>query len=307
MKRIPKELILLAAFTLTVNCCIGQKKISITIDDVPNTSNYEHNGYKNTLLEKLDSLQVAFTIFVNGGLLQKTNAPNQNAELLREWCIHPNSTVGNHTFSHSRYSDMGYAKFKKDILDGEKAIAEYLGSQSRYFRFPYNDLGKDSIEHSQIKSLLDSLNYYSAPFTVESSDWMFNAVYLHFLENDSIDRAHDIGELYVSKTMELLHFYDSLSTEIYDRSVSQIYLCHDNALNQKYLPQIIDLLYNSGYQVGSLSDVLQDPIYSQDNAYYKKWGVSWFYRWMDTRELRLHWMRQEPDFSEVETLFEEIE
>ena len=40
--------------------------------------------------------------------------------------------------------------------------------------------------------------------------------------------------------------------------------------------------------------------------YYRKWGVSWFYRWMETQAERLQWMRQEPNMKEIEEQFNRL-
>lgn len=284
----------------------AQKGIAITIDDIPNTKNYVRNNKQNILFQNLDSLNVPYTIFVNEGLLFKNGGFEDNMELLKQWCSDEQVTIGNHTFSHSRYSDVGLEKFTSDILRGQERIEEYMNDSIRFFRFPYNDLGKDSLQHSQINQVLDSLNYYSTPFTIESSDWMFNAVYLHYLDQGDTIKANEIGNQYVTKTIELLHFYDSLSLNQYQRSTHQIYLCHDNVLNQKYLPRIIELFKKNNCEIISLQEALTDPVFKQKDIYYKKWGISWFYRWMSTQNERYQWMKIEPDFSEIETEFEKI-
>ena len=296
-------IVFLLIFPFYVN---AQKGIAITIDDVPNTKNYIRNNKQNILFQNLDSLNVPYTIFVNEGLLYKNGSIEDNLDLLTQWCSDEQVTVGNHTYSHSRYSDVGLEKFTSDILKGQEHIFKYMKDSIRFFRFPYNDLGKDSLQHTQINQVLDSLKYYSTPFTVESSDWMFNAVYLHYLDQEDTVKANEIGNLYVMKTIELLHFYDSLSLNQYKRSTHQIYLCHDNALNQKYLPRIIELFKKNSYKIISLQEALTDPVFKQKDIYYKKWGISCFYRWMSTQKDRYQWMKLEPDFSEIETEFEKI-
>jgi len=301
MKRITTILLVFLAIS-----CHAQKGIAITIDDVPNTKNYIRNNNQNVLFEKLDTLNVPYTIFVNEGLLYKNGSLENNLSLLKQWCADERVTVGNHTFSHGRYSELDIGPFVMDIIKGQIHIGKYMGDSIRYFRFPYNDLGKDSIQHTRVNKALDSLNYNVTPFTIESSDWMFNAVYLHYLDQGDTAKANSVGNQYVSKTIELLHFYESLSSNQHQRSVHQIYLCHDNALNQMYLPIIIQHLKKNDYQIISLQQVLTDPIYNQKDNYHKKWGISWFYRWMSTKEERYHWMTLEPDFSEIETEFEKI-
>ncbi len=284
-------------------------KISITIDDVPNTKKFQEDGYRSLLLETLDSLNIPIAIFINEGLIYRTNDTVRNLMLLEEWATRNFVTLGNHTFSHLRYSDVTFDEFKKDVEKGEiisRQLANKFIKTLEIFRFPYNDLGLDSIHKAKIDSFLTSRAYKIAPFTVESSDWMFNAVYEHYISNSEYEQAAKIGTLYVSQTIEFVHFFDSLSQAVYGRNVNQIYLCHDNSINAKYLKEIIVALESEDYEFVSIEDAIKDPAYNQSNVYYKKWGISWFYRWMPDSNIRMEWMKKEPDMSDIERLYNTI-
>lgn len=287
----------------------AQTNISITIDDVPNTGNFKKNNYYSKLLHKLDSLQIPVAIFVNEGLIYKTDSVSKNFDLLSNWIKRDYVTAGNHSFSHSRYSKVGYDSFKNDIERGEYITRELVRIHDKllqYFRFPYNDLGKDSTQHAQIDALLNEKGYISTPFTVESSDWMFNYVYEHYLKASDSIAAAEIGHLYVKKTLEYFHFFDSLSMQLYGRKVNQIYLCHDNMINADYLIEILDALKEQGNTFISLETSLKDPAYQQKSRYYEKWGVSWFYRWMPEQEQREIWMNKEPSIYELYQLYTDL-
>lgn len=286
-----------------------KKTISITIDDVPNTIEYQKNNFNAKLLQVLDSLNIPFTLFINEDRVYKTAFLDENSHLLEKWIEQKKATVGNHTFSHSRYSEVGIDSFSRDILQGEirtKAYAQKNNKQVEYFRFPFNDMGKDSVQHVEMRKYLHSRGYTVTPFTIESSDWMFNAVYCHYLERGEIEKAQNIGSLYVSKTMELVSFFESLSEAIYKRPINHIYLCHDNAINADYLAQIIEKLRRGKYEIVNLEESLTDVIYQQSDSYYKKWGISWLYRWMATQKERTEWMKQEPSLSEIEERYTEL-
>jgi peptidoglycan/xylan/chitin deacetylase (PgdA/CDA1 family) len=265
-------------------------KISITIDDVPNTKKFRADHYRSLLLETLDSLNIPIAIFINEGLIYRTIDTAQNLMLLEKWAKRNFITLGNHTFSHLRYSDVTFDDFKKDFEKGEiisRQLSNKFNKTLEAFRFPYNDLGIDSIHQAKMDSFLTSMAYKITPFTVESSDWMFNAVYEHYISNSEYEQAAKIGALYVSKTIEYVHFFDSLSQSIYGRNVNQIYLCHDNSINSKYLKEIIVALESEDYEFVSIKDAIIDPAYNQSNVYYKKWGISWFYRWMTDSNIRM--------------------
>tara|TARA_R110002049_G_scaffold116643_2_gene269371 strand:+ start:4971 stop:5861 length:891 start_codon:yes stop_codon:yes gene_type:complete len=286
-----------------------QKTISITIDDVPNTTKYHKDDFSPILLQKLDALKVPFTIFINEDKIYKTEWLDKNKELLETWIKNEHAIIGNHTYSHSRYSEVGFESFVKDIEKGDsltKLYAAKYNKDLKYFRFPFNDMGNDSLQHIQIRQYLKSKNYTIAPFTVESSDWMFDTVYQYYLNNGDTEKAKAIGEQYVSKTIEFLNFYERMAASIYKRPIQHIYLCHDNAINTDYLEEIITKLKQADYKIISFEESLKDSIYKQKDTYYKKWGISWLYRYMETQEERLKWMKQEPSLSEIENIFNEI-
>jgi len=286
-----------------------EKSISITIDDVPNTSKYQKDGFTPVLLNVLDSLNVPFTIFINEEKVYKTDSLVKNKQLLEAWIKNDLALIGNHTYSHPRYSDIGLGRFVQDIEKGETLTKEYVSKHHKelnYFRFPFNDLGNDSLQHVSIQNVLSRKGYIIAPFTVESSDWMFDFVYQYYLNKGQLREARKIGEQYVDKTIELVRFYDSLANKIYHRPVKHIYLCHDNAINADYMAKIVYRLEHEKYKVISFEEALTDPIYKQADIYHKKWGISWLYRWMDTQKERVKWMRKEPDLSEIQQLYEQL-
>lgn len=287
----------------------SQKTVSITIDDVPNTRQFEKDSFQSVLLDRLDSMDIPVAIFINEGLIYQTNEVVKNFGLLNDWVKNDIITLGNHSYSHARYSEVDIDSFQIEIERGEaitKALAERHQKPLKHFRFPYNDLGKDSIQHKAVKDFLKSKNYRLTPFTVESSDWMFSFLYNYYLDKNKTKEAQRIGEEYVKMTLEVFQFFETLSQEQYGRNIRQIYLCHDNALNAKYLPVLVDTLKEKGYTFNSLDKALEDSIYLQQDNYNKKWGVSWFYRWMKIHKERIAIMREEPEFKSILEEYERV-
>lgn len=295
---------------LSLNVAVAaQKTVALTIDDVPNTTIFGADGCQSKLLTIIDSLQIPAAIFINEGLIVKNQLECNNDGMLVNWIANQHITAGNHTYSHARYSEVGLEAFTYDIIQGARrttAIVDSVGKVLRHFRFPYNDLGADSLAHAEIGRVLDSLGYQTSPFTIESSDWIFNAVYEHYLQLNDTLLAHEIANEYIDLTMDYFQFYDSLSQHIYHRSVNQIYLCHDNRLNADYLWLLVSRLREASYTFISYDEALSDPVYAQPANYNKKWGISWFYRWMDDPSVRLTWMKTEPETTEIEQLYESI-
>jgi len=304
--RLNIKAILLAVFLFQSVFAQAQKQVAITIDDVPNTKKFQQDRFKAQLLKKLDSMQLPVAIFINEGKIYATDSVSKNFQLLNDWAKRKYITLGNHTFSHPRYSDVGFDAFTSDIDKGEsitRELAKKLGKPLKHFRFPFNDLGKDSLQRNEIENYLAQKDCQITPFTVESTDWAFDIAYEYYLAKGDKANAKIIGEKYVSKTIEIFDFFEAQSELQFHRQISQIYLCHDNSLNADYLPKIIRLLKAKKYTFISLDEALKDKVYQQKNNYQKKWGISWFYRWMTSQGEISRVMKKEPNNEEIEKLY----
>lgn len=274
---------------------IAQKKIALSFDDVPNLRNVNAQNYPR-LLSVLDSLHIPLSIFVNESRLAVADTQKAST-VFTHWVDHPSIILGNHTYNHKRYSKVGFDEFFEDVKQGEEFLKTYLNKNYIYFRFPYNDLGEG--EEQQLKMIKELKKSYTiAPFTVESSDWMYNSLYRKYQKIGDEKNATRIGKAYVEHTLKMIDYFSTMTEELYNRNISHIYLAHDNHINSDYIDAIILGLKERDFVFINLDEAMKDPIYNQKNGYYKKWGVSWLYRWMDD-ENRSSYMKNEPDMKEI--------
>lgn len=282
----------------------AQKLVAFTIDDVPNTQLYQAQQFKPGLLTAIDSLRMPVAIFINEQRLYDTDSLMPNLKLLTNWLKHPLVTAGNHGFSHVKYSEVGIETFKEDVLKGEAISAKLtrkMGKPLRYYRFPYNDLGKDELMHEQAAAFLKSRQYTIVPYTVHSEDWLIAQLYDYYLAHNQLGEARRIGRRYVAKTLAYFAYIESLTDQKLHRPVKHIYLLHDNRLNADYLAELVSGLRKQGYGFCSLDQALTDPVYSQADYYNQQYGISWVYRWIQDPQLRKQLMRQSPNEEEFET------
>lgn len=301
-----KLCILIICGLVACSNALAQLQVAITIDDVPNTKARDDSK---SLCAQLDKMKVPVAIFINESKLYIHKDILPDLGLMMQWGKVKYNTLGNHTYSHLRYSKVGFEVFTKDLMKGEEftnKLAEKYNKQLRYFRFPFNDLGKDSSQNHQIKSFLAANAYILTPFTVESSDWMFNYLYEYYLSQGKPQEASRIGKLYVQKTLEYFAFFEKVAMAQYKRPVRHIYLCHDNPLNAQYLSILLKQLRKRSYSFISLAEAMQDPIYAQIDVYNKKWGVSWVYRWMKDRKARGQLMKTEPDIMPIYQEYQKV-
>ncbi len=299
-----RSFLLLLAVAGTV-ACYGQRRIAITIDDVPNIG-----MNPSLLLKRLDSLQIPIAIFINEGFMYRGGSLTENTRLLNAWIQNPGVTPGNHSFSHPSYSAVGLDSFTANITRGE----QFTRLQSirarkdlRYFRFPFNDLGKDSAAHEAIRIWLNQYSYTITPFTLEGEDWMFATIYDNYLQRGDLEGARRTASRYIAFTTELLDYLDKVLEAQYHRPISHIYLCHDNRLNADYFPRLVAELKSRHYAFITLDEAMKDKVYQQKDYYNGPAGFSWVYRWVKDPERRKVLMKGEPDNSAAQKEYEQLQ
>ena len=291
-------------FLFTFGYLQAQKEVAFTFDDLPCSRLGE-----SILLKKIDSLQLPSAIFINEQKLTQDEGYIFNKRVLDNWIKNPLITAGNHTYSHARASTSSFTDYEEEINNGEiltRQLCEKHGKTLHHFRFPYNDLGRDSLHQDSLESFLNSKEYRIAPFTIESSDWMFNSVYRKYIKEGKYADAKRIGQGYVDYTLSLFNFYDSMCISLYGRNIKQIYLCHDNEINRDYIAILFQRLKENNYSFITFDQALTDPVYSSNNYYHKKYGISWLYRWIPTLDKRMSFVRLEPSITWLEKEYETL-
>lgn len=297
--------ILFAGIALSASA--QQRSVAITIDDVPNVHLFEASSYSSGLLRRLDSLNVPVAIFINEGNLRLNKAFEKNRSLLQSWISKRYVTVGNHSYSHPNMGEVGFDAFREQVLKGEelsRPMAVNAGKNLEYFRFPFNGMGKDSVEQMRMQQFLTANRYISTPYTVESEDWLYTQLYEKALKDGKPDEARAIGNRYVSLSLRLFDYFDSLAVAVAGKPVKQIYLCHDNRLNTDFLPMLVQKLKEKEYRFIDLAEAMSDPAYGSYGYYYGNAGFSWVYRWMKDPASRRAAMRAEPSDPETQKAYE---
>ncbi|MBL0744461.1 polysaccharide deacetylase family protein [Chryseolinea lacunae] len=304
------KLRLLFACSLLASVALAQKEVSITLDDVPNVGLYKKDNNRSLLLENITRLQLPVAIFSNEGNLYQNTSAADNYKALAQWIGNKNITAGNHTFNHVGYSNVGAKVFEESVEKGEVITENLLKQQGktlRYFRFPFNDMGKDSSMHRQMKTFLQNKGYIVAPFTIENSDWAYSAVYEDALLHGDQAKAKTIGSTYVSTTLALFDYFEALCLKQLGRPIKHIYLCHDNALNTDYLPALVEGLQKKGYAFITLDKALTDDVYARKEYYTGSAGFSWLYRWEPDAEKRKALLRSEPENAALMKAYETLQ
>lgn len=290
--------LLLILFIFCIHSLYAQKQVAITMDDMPfNVLNIytidSAISITDKLLNQILNSNTPVTGFITGKKCLNPIEPVKSLQLLLKWINHPLITLGNHTTNHYYSSKISLDTFKMEVIQNHYLISSLAGQKSlKYFRFPYNSTGKDSVSQQTQYEFLRSLNYQIAPFTIESSDYVYDALYVNELNKGNRKRADSIAEVYIKHTIDQFKLFETFSSEIFKRPIKHIYLCHANKLHSDYYGVLINELRKVGYSFISMDEAMTDPAYDS-NEYFNKHGVSWIFRWIPDKKTRISYMRKE--------------
>jgi peptidoglycan/xylan/chitin deacetylase (PgdA/CDA1 family) len=297
-----KSSLILIFFFSTLSIFAQQKKVAITIDDLPfvrlgSMTNRVLIGRTIKLLTALENQHAPATGFVNmgktynEGLLDSTRF-----NLLRLWLI-KGFDLGNHTFSHPDYNQVSYSEFVKDIEKNEPLLNKLMiehKSSLVYFRHPYLHRGNSKAKADSLADYLRSRNYVEAPVTIDNAEWIFAAAYDSVLKTKDEPLRISIGNDYITYMESKVKYYERQSDKLFGRNISQILLIHANSLNSDFMAELLQMFVNHGYSFISLSKALEDMAYQTADRYYKNGGISWLDRWAITQGKGKDFYKGEP-------------
>ncbi len=277
----------------------AQRKVAISIDDLPYVGKSLEDAKVATtsLLETLASHQVTADLFIIGQSVEIPGESEDRTNLMRQWRDNRH-LLHNHSYSHPAYSKIDIDDYLRDVEQGHNLVRSLINETKPdgrvgFFRAPYNDLGETAETRQYLISSLQGRDVQLAPFTVEHSDWMFNALYEDAIEQEEMERTDRIALAYLAQLDSAFTFAEGISSENFGREIPQIFLIHANKINAHHLDAMLNHLKGRGYQFITMREALTDPAYNTPDLYLEKWGVSWLHRWRVALELPKAF-RQEP-------------
>lgn len=262
------------------------RRVAITIDDLPFVRGDDLRAAQRATTQllhalKTDSVQAA--VFVTGSNMDLNGETNARKKLLRAW-RDGGHALHNHTYSHDALSTTPTDAYLRDVERGQQIVDALLFEgnhrpEQQYFRAPYNDLGGTREKRDSLVNFLHAHHVQLAPFTVEHGDYIYNAVYRMLMDKADTASAERLIHDYLDHLDSAFAFAERTSSSMFGHEIPQIFLIHANVLNARCLPAMLERLRSRGYSFVSFPAALADPAYQTEDAYLKKWGVSWLHRW----------------------------
>lgn len=287
------RVVLLFAMALSAHAAEPDRRIAITIDDLPwqrmdKTPDTELPRRHAQLMAQLKQAGVPVVGFVNEGKLEVDGRTQpQRVAMLRDW-LQAGYELGNHTHGHLDVHAVGVPAFQQDILRGERVLrpllAEY-GTAPRWFRHPYLRAGRTPEDRATLSAFLGQHGYRIAPVTVDNGEWVWAFAYANVLDGqpDTPARAATLERLrrgYLPYMLNKVDYYERQSQALLGHALPQVWLLHANELNAVAYADLVAGVQRRGYRVVTLEEALRDPAYQRGEAGYNgRYGPSWLHRW----------------------------
>jgi peptidoglycan-N-acetylglucosamine deacetylase len=276
------------------------RTIALTFDDLPKALGSGNlAGVRRTtaaILQTLNKHHARAIGFVNEVQLHVDGERDERIAILKQW-VESGMILGNHTFSHLGLFKTPLPKYEDDVIKGEvitRALMRGREPYQMYFRHPFTNTGPTKEVKEEFERFLESRGYKVAPFTIENSDYVFNALYVDAKKNKDAELMKRIRESYLAHTEAVVRFIEQLSVEMFQREISQILLIHANDLHEDCLDELLTSFERRGYAFVTLDRALEDKAYLTKDDFVGSFGPSWFHRWTVTMGLKMK-IREEPD------------
>lgn len=276
------------------------RRIALTFDDLPGVAQTPTvarlDDINRRLLATLRIERVPAVGFVNAQGVEVEGEREARLGLLRLW-VTQTLTLGNHTFSHPDLNRVQLSEYQADIVRGEpaiRAVLEERGHRLVWFRHPYTRTGPTAEIKAGLEAFLNERGYRTAPFTIESADYLFAALYERALLAGDDTRSEQAMAAYLEHQDRVTAFAEALAFDTFGRDIPQILLLHVNRLNADAMPELLRRLRSRGYLFVTLESAMEDEAYATPDRFVGRFGPSWLHRWRVALE-KPSKLKDEPD------------
>jgi len=161
------------------------------------------------------------------------------------------------------------------------------GRDLKFFRFPFNHTGDTKEKHDAVAVFLAQRGYKTAPCTIETEDWMFNAAYFLMKSRHDDASAARLRKDYIVFTAAQIDYFTKLNKQVLGYEPPQIIVLHDNPLNADVIEDLLALFEKRQFRFVSLTRAETDPVYQAPDTVITKYGPMWAYRWARERNVKV--------------------
>ena len=209
------------------------------------------------ILGALDRHRVKSTLFVCG---MRIDSPAGH-DLIAGW-DGAQHLIANHTYSHLDLNRVTVAEFETDTLRNEPLIAAFR-HLARLFRFPYFKEGDAAEKRDGMRAFLRRRGYRIGRATIDASDWAISARLEKRFDAEPAADLTRYRDFFLQHIWERARYYDSLARQVWPHPVRHTVLLHHNALNARFLDDLIGMFATKGWRPVDAQYAYGDPIYDR--------------------------------------------
>lgn len=235
------------------------KEIALTFDDAPmgTTKHFETHARANELIRKLKQLSVPpVIIFTNACRREDTASVIQQMKKYKD----AGHLIGNHTCTHPRLDEVGFATYAKDAEKGDQLLSPLFPKQ-KFFRYPFLNEGKDETTREQMRAWLKENHYKHGMVSVDNDDYIFS-----FKINDARNKGKKfsykkVQKLFLEHVVGAAQFYDDLAVKTLGYSPKHVLLLHEMDATVMFLDSLVKELRKQGWTIISAEEAYKDKLY----------------------------------------------
>ncbi len=247
------------AMTLWLIAPVQAQRIAFTFDDGPEMSDEigMTAAQRNTaILAALGAAKIKSVLFVT-----RTDQDTRRIALIAAWGLEGH-LIGNHTATHPDFGAKSTSlhAFESELLQCEAAVGSLPG-YTKLFRFPFLKEGETKAKRDGFREFLQASGYRQGRVSVDTSDWYYNQRLRARLARDPGADRGAYRDAYLKHLYDRAVYYDGLSRRVLGRSVKHVMLLHHNLINALFLPDVIRLFQDKGWQIIDAANAFDDPVY----------------------------------------------
>lgn len=250
-----KNIFLIFLFSISAHA----KEIALSFDDSPMPTSKHFTTFARTdeLIRSLKALNVPSVMIFTNPCKRKDSA-SVIGQLKRY--KDAGHLIANHTCSHPRLDDVGYAEYVQNIEKADQLLYPLFTGQ-KFFRFPYLNEGKEEKLRDQVRVWLKVNQYRNGMVSVDNDDYIFS-----FKINQAKDKGKKIDyekvkKLFLEHIIGAVNFYENLAIKTLGRSPKHVILLHEMDATVMFIRPLVEELRKQGWKIISAEEAYTDKLY----------------------------------------------
>ena len=153
-----------------------------------------------------------------------------------------------------------------------------LPAPPTWFRYPYLSQGDSEVLRDDAATALAAMGYHNAHVTVATTEWLLAYAYREATRQGDAALQAELAQAYRDHMVESIEQGRALAQTEVGRPTAQVALLHVNELAADHLPEVLDDLEAKGWELVGLEEALADPVFSREDHYVGRGGLSWLAR-----------------------------